>query len=100
MAVQVELWVFLAILAAIIGFGLLTGSVRTTYLLFDRPSGAFSVARLQLLFLSFLIGGYYLMQLSANPGVLPDIPPPVLAVLFASHGVYLLDKSVKSLMGI
>ena len=100
MLVTLEIEVFLAALAAIVAFQMLTGRINTSGLLSDPRDGSFSPARLQMLVASLAVAAAYLGRLGDwhDFSSLPDIPPEQLALLGGSHAIYLGGKGA-SLFG-
>lgn len=80
---------FLAALALLIGYQLMTGAIATAGLLSRSKDGGPSANEVQLLFLTLLAAGTYLLQvMSVKEHKFPDIPPEILALFVASHSVY------------
>lgn len=94
---RIELWLFLAALALIIAYQVLTGRIKTEGLLSTRrtvgrsPLG-FSPGRLQLLTFTMAGALAYVVQVAQNPQALPDVPAWALWVVAASNGAYLGGK--------
>ena len=95
---------FLLSLIVLVLYRLLTGKINTRYLLYgQRIDGTryFSPERVQLMIFTLWVGLSYLLDTyetqvvhlppATNP-VLPDVPTKTLALLGASHVVYLAGK--------
>jgi len=95
---------FLATLLAVVFYRLLTGKINTKYLFYGLNSDGtrfFSPARVQLMIftlwvgLSYLLDTYETQVVHLPPGtnpVLPDVSTQTLALLGASHVIYLGAK--------
>jgi hypothetical protein len=95
---------FLGALLAVVFYRLLTGKINTRYLFYGLKSDGthyFSPERVQLMIftlwvgLSYLLDTYETQVVHLQPGtspVLPDVPTKTLALLGASHVVYLGGK--------
>lgn len=92
--VTVTVAVSLAVMAGATLFGMMTGSIMVTGLLRPHPGAPVSLDRLQLVAVTALFaGGYLVAALGKAPGEpLPGIPAPLLLVLIGSHGAYLSVK--------
>ena len=96
-----EIWIFLAVLAAVVAYQLLTGSINTRGLLRDKMKGrGFSPGRLQLLMATFAGAFYYVLLIFANdtPGEFPPVPDSLVLILGGSHAFYLGGK-LSALLG-
>ena len=99
---QFEIWFFLAILALLIGYQMLTGRINTKGLLHDKKdkkTGGISPGRVQLLVLTLAGAGYYLLLTIENghPTEFPEVPEELLALVGGSNLVYLGSK-VRSML--
>jgi hypothetical protein len=96
LTLQIEVWVFLAGLAGIIAYRLLTGAINTKGLLLDKGNHhSFSPARLQLFLTTLAIAVYYIGEvLATKRGEFPTIPREMFLVLGGSHAFYLGSKTV------
>ena len=93
----VALWAVVASLMLTAGAVLLrmaTGHIHLQGLLRPRPGAPFSFDRLQLVAVTLMFaGGYLVAALSKGPGDrLPGISPALLLILIGSHGTYLSAK--------
>jgi hypothetical protein len=91
-------WMFLAVLGALILFRLTNGAINTSGLLRDKgPDKAISPVRVQLLLATLAGAGSYLssvaVAVAVGNGRLPEVSGEMLAVLGASHVLYLGGKS-------
>src|ERR1051326_8230465 len=101
---------FLVSLLALVLYRLLTGKINTQYLFYgQRRDGTlyFSPERVQLMIFTLWVGLSYLLDtfetqvvhLPPNTTqVLPDVPTKTLALLGASHTIYLAGKAYKMLI--
>lgn len=101
--VKLEVFVFLAGLAGIVAYGLLTGQINTRYLLYGiQKDGTryFSTERVQLLLFTLGTAMFYLNDVVQNrgSGVLPDVSTETLALLGGSHAIYLGGKAYMMLI--
>jgi hypothetical protein len=90
-----ETWILLALLAVVVTYQLLTGTIKMRGLLRDKMGDrAFSPARLQLLIATAVGSLYYLMLVIGNekPGEFPAVPRELLVALGGSHALYLGGK--------
>jgi hypothetical protein len=94
---------------AIIVWRLFTGGISLNRLLYgDRrdskePSGYsefFSPARTQMLIVTILTAGYYLLQVIHDPTTFPKIPVAWTVALGGSQAIYLGGKAQSMLLGI
>ena len=94
--VQFEVWGFVAALAGLVFYKMLTGQINTDGLLntkFGPGKGNISPERVQLLLMTLGAALYYLMQVPEAPkGQLPDIPNGWPAALGGSNMLYLGGK--------
>ena len=86
---------------AVVVYKLVIGEIPLAGLLRSQEPGgrtAFSPARLQLLIFTAAVAAWYLGKVIANPRQvsLPHLPLSVVAVLGASHAVYLGGKAVSA----
>jgi len=93
-----EVSLFLGVLAAIIGYRLLTGQINMNYLLYGIQKGGaryFSPERVQLLLFTLGTAMFYLNDVMQHrtSGVLPDVSTETLALLGGSHALYLSGKA-------
>ncbi len=105
-------WEGIILLSGFFGFiawRLLTGEISLNCLLYgdrrDRrsPSGYsafFSPGRTQLLIITILTAGYYLLQVIHDPTTFPKIPIAWVVALGGSHAIYLGGKAQSMLLGI
>ena|SRR5215469_16739155 len=84
-----EAW--LTALAACIGYRILTGAISLNGLL-TMDGSRFSPERLQLLLVTGSLLAYYVTA-AINSKSMPSVPTEWLALLAASHGVYLGGKT-------
>jgi len=90
---------------AVIAWRLLTGQIRLDYLLCGdrRDKGGdttfFSPARTQLLIVTMITAGYYLLQVIHDPTTFPRIPVAWIVALGGSHAIYLGGKAQSMLWG-
>jgi hypothetical protein len=96
-AARWEIVILLGGLMVVVVYKIFTGGVSLSGLLtvkggVDRET--FSPARSQMLMSTVLAAMYYLLQVIDNPSStsIPDIPTPLVALLGASHAVYLGGK--------
>ncbi len=96
---RVEFTVFLFGLAAIVAFRLLTGAINTRGLLFHVDPGTgkkdFSPERVQLVFLTLLTAGYYVLSFPGGANGLPELPQWLLWVQAGSGTIYVGGKSIR-----
>ena len=96
---QLELAIFLFGLAALVFYRLVTGGINLSGLLYqvDPVTGVrgFSPARVQLLVVTLLGAGYYVIQVASDPSHLPDIPTELLALQGGSGVLYLGFKAFR-----
>ena len=89
-------WLLAAWMLAIAGIILvrmLSGQIILAGLLRLERNAPFGLDRLQLVAVTLLFaGGYVLAALTAEGSDLPEIPAPLLLVLIGSHGTYLTVK--------
>ena len=85
---------FLGSLAVIVGFKLLSGSIKVAGLLADKETGAFSPGRLQLLLATLGGAVFYFSQIVSadDPSTLPPVPTELLLLLGGSNLGYLGGK--------
>src|SRR5947209_3479648 len=87
---------------------LLMGEIRLNYLLYgdrrDRSGGgytkSFSPGRVQLLMVSTLTAGYYILQVIHDSAKFPEIPTAWIVALGGSQAIYLGGKAQSMLFGI
>ena len=96
-----EIWIFLTVLAAVVTYRLLVGTINTRGLIRDKITGrAISPGRLQLLVMT--VGGalYYLSLVLSNTkvGEFPEVPKELLLTLGGSHAFYLAGKFSSMIM--
>jgi hypothetical protein len=92
----------------VIVWKLLTGRIRLHYLFYgdrrDRTNEGytefFSPGRVQLLFVTILTAGYYVVQVIRDPTQFPEIPTTWVVALGASQAIYLGGKAQSMLFGI
>ena len=88
----------------IVVWSLFTGKIRLNYLLYGDGRGRsepfFSPGRTQLLIITILTAGYYLLQVIHDPTKFPEIPAAWVAALGASQAIYLGGKAQSMLFGI
>lgn len=90
-----ELLFLLFVLAALVGYRMLTQQINVTGLLMDKTSGrAISPGRVQLLMSTIGLAAYYLFLVvdTKDTSRLPDLPNELVVAFGASHSVYLLGK--------
>jgi hypothetical protein len=89
---------FLGGMFAVVVWGLLTQRINTAGLMYGRRrdrSTYFSPERVQLLVLTIAAAGQYLFSVLTRKGcALPDAPPQLVALLGASHSIYLAGKAL------
>jgi hypothetical protein len=94
---------------AIIVWRLFTGEISLNYLLYgsrrDRNepsgySGFFSPSRTQMLIVTIVTAGYYLVQVIHDPTTFPKIPVAWTVALGGSQAIYLGGKAQSMLLGI
>jgi len=94
---------FLAGMFIVVIWGLLTHRINTTGLFYGRRrngSTYFSPERVQLLILTIAAAGQYLFSVLSRKGcALPEAPPQLVALLGASHSIYLTRKAIAILKG-
>lgn len=88
--------VFLAVLAVIVAYQMLTGSINLRGLLQD-DHGSLSPGRVQALLATLTGCATYLLALKGNTQALPAAPGELLALMGGSHTIYLLGK-IKSVL--
>jgi hypothetical protein len=89
---SLEAAVFFAALAAIVCYQILTGRIHLTGLLRDKTRrNQLSPARIQLLLVT-IFGAGMMLRSAAGQGALTLLPPEVVALFGASHGLYLGNK--------
>lgn len=94
-------------LCGIVLWKLMTGGISLTYLLHGdarapRGSGRriyFSAGRAQMLMITVVSAGYFLLQVIQDPTHFPDIPTPVLLALGGSSTIYLGGKAQALYLG-
>lgn len=96
--VKLEVFGFVASLAAIIAYRLLTGQINSRYLLYGTQKDGtkyFSPERVQLLLFTLGTAMFYLNEVMQNraSGILPDVSTETLALLGGSHAIYLSGKA-------
>ena len=93
--VTFEIWTFLVILLALVGYKMLNGGISSDGLLSttqDRTE--FSPGRLQFLIFTIVVAASYLVAASsAEPGLLPDVPMEIALLIGGSSSIYLGGKS-------
>ena len=83
----------------LIAWRLCTGKMSLDYLLYVKQTGAFgppqsfSPGRAQMLFVTVLAAGYYLIQVITDPRRFPEIPTSWIVALAGSHSIYLGGKA-------
>src|ERR1700720_1547063 len=83
----------------LIAWRLCTGQMKLDYLLYVKRTGAsglpqsFSPGRAQMLFVTLLAAGSYLIQIVNDPRRFPEIPTSWIIVLAGSHSIYLGGKA-------
>jgi hypothetical protein len=88
---------------AVIAWRLFTGEIGMDYLLYgDRRDRTtfLSPGRTQLLIVTILTAGYYLLQVIHDPTTFPKIPVAWVVALGGSHAIYLGGKAQSLLLGI
>jgi len=109
-AAELAIWEGVILLFGFIGvvlWKLVTGDISLEYLLYGDarvrrgapPSTFFSPGRAQMLMMTVIFAGYYLLQVIQDPTHFPDVPDGVLAVLAGSHAVYLGGKAQSLYLG-
>lgn len=101
--IELEAYVFLGALAAMISYRLLTGQINTKGLLYGTKKGGakyFSPERVQLLLFTLGTAMFYLNNVIEHrtSGVLPDVSKETLALLGGSHAIYLTGKAYMMLL--
>ena len=95
--IRFEIWFFLAILALLVGYQMLTGRINTAGLLQDKEHKDLSPVRVQLLLFTLIGAGSYLAlaadMIETGAPSLPTVPAELLLLLGGSHAVYLGGKS-------
>ena len=97
--VHLEGLIFFGGFFGLIAWRLCTGKMRLDYLLYVKRIGAselpqsFSPGRAQLLFVTLLAAGYYLIQIVNDPRRFPEIPTSWIIALAGSHSIYLGGKA-------
>jgi hypothetical protein len=89
-AMRVELSVFLAALAALLVWGMLTGRINTRGLLSADGGVGPSANNIQLLMITCVAAGYYLLRAVGTAGthVLPSVPEELLLLFAGSHAAF------------
>jgi hypothetical protein len=94
---EIEVWGFLGLLAAVVAYRLLTRQINLRGLL-QRKNGSdvLSPERVQLLIATLAVSGKYLSEVfrSAGSDKLPDIDAQWLYALGGSSAVYVLGKAL------
>jgi hypothetical protein len=92
--VEYALLAWFGAMMVFIVYKLLDGTILTHGLISDRRGTSFAFHRLQLIAVTLLFaGGYIIAALGKGPGqAMPDIAPPLLAGLLGSHFTYLGGK--------
>ena len=87
-------------LTGIVLWKLMTGDITVNGLLRGDAKSAtgemapyFSPGRVQMLMITILSAGYYLLQVIHDPSHLPEIPTPILVGVAGSHAIYLGGKA-------
>jgi hypothetical protein len=93
----IEVWVFLAGLAAVLVYKILTGRVRLSGLLLGEEGllteeRLLSVSRVQLIFITLIAALYYMAQVVNNPTQFPEVPDTLLYILGASNVLHLRSR--------
>ena len=93
---RLEVFAFLGGLAFLLIMRLLSGEINVSGLLWQTNpmtgKAEFSPARIQLLVMTLVAAGNYLLQVIAHPHVLPEISNQLVLLQGASGGTYLLAK--------
>jgi hypothetical protein len=91
------LTIFLGLLAAIVLYKILDGTIDLRYLISDELGWA-SLSRFQFLLFTFVIAmSLFLVIVSPKEGpALPKIPPEILALLGISGGSYVISKGIQT----
>lgn len=98
---RIAMAAWLIVLAVVVFYRLLTGSINTKGMLNDKGTSAgFSPARLQLLISTIVVALYYIGQAltNRNTGQFPTIPNEMLVILGGSHVFYLGSKTIPLLL--
>ena len=97
-AIVMTTYGFIAALAAIVAYRLLTGGINVTNLLGRKGASTAPVSpeRVQLLISTLVAGAMYLSEAIDLRGLhrMPDVSTSTLALVGASHGTYLLSKAM------
>jgi hypothetical protein len=85
---------WLALLAALLAWRMLTGGILVSGLLSRKRSGPAGLDRMQLLFITLFFAAAYAVTALAGDyrKALPDVPMPLLLILVGSHTAYLTAK--------
>lgn len=102
--VRLALCVWLALLAANVVHGLLSGAINTYRLLSHDESSNTSADRVVLLLTTLGFALYYVITGVGSPldpehPSLPDISPDMLVALLGANGVYLMTKFMQATTG-
>jgi hypothetical protein len=86
-AVRIELTLILATFAALLAWGLLTGRINTRGLLAVDGGGAPSGNKIQLLMITCIAAGYYLLRVyeTRDTHLFPPVPEELLLLFAGSH---------------
>ncbi len=86
----------------------MTGGISLNYLLYGDARAAvrgghrktyFSAGRAQMLMITVISAGYFLLQVIQDPTHFPDIPTPLLVILGGSSSIYLGGKAQAVYLG-
>ena len=92
-ALKISSFGFLAGLAIVMAFQLLSGSINTRGLLTDKVTGRFSPGRLQMIILTFAAAFYYLYK-AVEAGDFVPLDNEMLMAIGGSSTVYLSGKTL------
>jgi hypothetical protein len=97
-AMRIELTLFLAALAALLVWGMLTGRIDTRGLLTADGGAGPSGNNIQLLMMTCIAAGYYLLRVfeTSHTHVLPAVPEELLLLFAASHAAF-TGRNIRSL---
>ena len=90
--IRIEAIVFVAGVAIVVFWKLLTGAIVARGLLTDSISGRPSPAHLQLMVSTLLAAAFYAQAIAASPNSLPQPDVTILAVVGGSNVIHLGDR--------